>query len=537
MMNPLIVAVNAKYIHPNNTLTLLKANSAYTVDTIAFTIKDDSSSIINHIITTNPLFVGFSCYIWNIEKLKPIIRRLKEATNIPIVLGGPEVSYDAKYFIETLSVDLIVKGEGEHIIDAVIEHYKFGKTLANTPSITTPKIDNPIQEIKSLTTLKTAQSKPLKDATHKVHYIESSRGCPYQCSYCLSSLEKRVRFFSEEQVQNDILSCIKQGAKTIKFLDRTFNANPKAKALIDFIIKHHQPGMSFQFEITGDTMDQSLVEHIHQHAPKHLFRFEIGIQSTYDKTNLAVDRNQNNQKLIQMLNTIISADIIDCHLDLIAGLPYEALNRFKQTFNEIYELKAKELQLGFLKMLRGTKIRRQAEYYDYRYHEEAPYEIIDNHVLTKQDITTIKQVETMLNMFHNKNYFNTNLQPIIKQITTDYFSFFLELYAYHTKHYPLKHYQVNDIFASFYHFLKIKDASDSLLDDIKYLYLKRANIKPPCFFNRINDKTKKQTILNALHQQTGISLNALYKHSILTPYKNRTLIAYYQHHQVTMFTL
>lgn len=538
-MNPLLIGMNAKFIHPNNALRLLKANASSRVDIKEFTIKDAPEDILSYITTSRPLFVGFSCYIWNIEILIPIIRTLKETTDIPIVLGGPEVSYDAKHFIETLDVDVVVKGEGEAVIDAIIAYFKHGDTaLENMPGIQSRTLDTPIKEISDLSTLKSPHIINIDDPAHKIHYIESSRGCPYRCTYCLSSLEKTVRFFPVKAVTDDIIHCQRQGAKTFKFLDRTFNANPRALDIIDFIIRNHQPNMSFQFEITGEILNQEIVDYIHKHAPKHLFRFEIGIQSTNAETNRLVERLQDNERLKRTIRNIIDHDVIDLHLDLIAGLPKEDLPRFKQTFNEIYALGAKELQLGFLKMLRGTKIRNQADLHDYEYEKTAPYEIKKNNVLSERDIERIKKVETVLNLFHNKNYFGDTFFNIIRTLSDDYFTFFECLYQDYVKNHPLKGYQLETLYAFLTSHLQTRyHLEERQTDPFKYTYLKRAKVKPKTYFDRIEDRRLKQKIFETINFKTELSLNTLYKHSIITEYQEGYLVAHYQNQKANLFIL
>lgn len=537
-MNPLIIGINAKYIHTNNAIRLLKANSLHAIDIQEFTIKDSINTIVNYIINRNPLFVGFSTYIWNVEMIKRLTQQLRTLSDVPIILGGPEVSYDGDYFLTNTHADMIVKGEGEHIIDDVIEHFKTQKTLQNTPSIQTKTINNPILENKHLDTLNTPHrfESDTPMVKNRIMYIESSRGCPYQCSYCLSSLEKTVRFFDIEHVKSDIQYLLDQGAKTFKFLDRTFNANTQAIEIIDFIIKHHTKGSVFQFEMTGDTLDETLVDYIHANSPKGLFRFEIGIQSTHPITNELVGRVQNNNKLFHMINKLIDAKIVDLHLDLIAGLPKENLTRFKQTFNEVFDLGAKELQLGFLKMLRGTRIRKNAPLYDYHFSEKAPYEIISNHCLSEEDISTIKKVETMLEIFHNKHYFDDTLFTILQSFTSNYFDFFNDLYdAYFKANLPRIGYQIEPLYRfinNYLHDLTIEPAS---LEPLKHTYLARAKTKPKPFFEKITDKKQRKSIIETVSNTHNISEAKLYKNALITHYKTGYLVALYDKHQSYLY--
>ncbi|MFW6299286.1 MAG: DUF4080 domain-containing protein, partial [Bacillota bacterium] len=461
-MVPLFVALNAKFIHTNNAVRLLKANSAYESEFKEFTIKDDCDAIAETLIEKKPLLIGISTYIWNIEMVKALVRTLKSRSNIPIILGGPEVSYDARTFLESLPIDLIVKGEGEHVIDDVVAHYQENRPLDNVNNIAYRTqggtvVDKPIVEIQALSALASPHrfESDMPDLDKRIQYVESSRGCPFNCSYCLSSLERRVRFFPLDEVLSDLEYLLENGAKTIKFLDRTFNANKDAKAIIDFLIENRKEDTVFQFEITGEIMDEALIDHIHAHAPKHLFRFEIGIQSTHDQTNRLVRRIQDNEKLFRLIKKIRKADIIDMHLDLIAGLPEESLERFKKTFNDVFALGSRELQLGFLKFLRGTKIREEKDRFGYVFESEAPYTIIRNNVLSEDDLKTIENVETALNLFHNKRYFNDDLFPILKKHFTDYFSMFEAMYhAYTEADHPLKGYQVDTVYGFMHAFLK-----------------------------------------------------------------------------------
>lgn len=530
-MNPLLIAINAKYIHTNNAIRLLKANSQYTIDIKDFTIKDPLDDMITYIQSHQPLFVGFSTYIWNVEIIQTLSQSLK---GIPIVLGGPEVSYDPDAFLDF--ADVIVLGEGEQVFDYVIEHYKNGSPLKGLNNIAIKGYRGKIEEIKDLSTLKMPYYFEA-DQPHypnKIAYIESSRGCPYKCSYCLSSLEKKVRFFPVDTVKDSIQYLLNQGAKTFKFLDRTFNANKQMFDLIDYIIEHHLEGTVFQFEITGDTLDPKIVHYIHEKAPKNLFRFEIGIQSTHKETNLLVDRIQNTEKLFQIITLIESEKIIDLHLDLIAGLPKEDLNRFKQTFDEVYNLGSKELQLGFLKMLRGTKLRYQAELYGYSYHKNAPYEIIKNDILSKADIKIIKEVEVMLNIIHNKGFFGQYAFDIITQTFPSSFDFFKALYDYFkAQKIETLHYQIDAIFKGFSDFLITQNIPEVVIDQIKIIYLSRSKVRPKVYFDIIKDKRIKHTVFEQLKDK--LPLQHLFKYALVTTRKGGYIVATYKDFQSTIY--
>ncbi len=540
-MNPLLIAIDAKFIHTNNAVRLLKANSAFDVDIAEFTIKDSLTKIVDTIKAKNPLFVGFSTYIWNVEIVRKLIKKVKEECSLPVVLGGPEVSYEPFHFLETTEADLVVKGEGEHVFDDVILHFLEGKDLTETSNIATKtpsRINTPIEEIQDLSNLKLPHffKSDLANLPHKIQYLETSRGCPYRCSYCLSSLEKTVRHFDIKPLKDAISHLLDNGATTFKFLDRTFNVSKHALPIIDFIVQAHTPGSVFQFEMTGDTLNEELINHIHATAPKNLFRFEIGIQSTNEITNRLVNRFQDNARLFRIIRKIQENGVIDLHLDLIAGLPKENLARFKRTFNEVFALGAKELQLGFLKFLRGTKIRKEASRYQYKFQSHAPYEILESEDLSAEDIRRMKRVETALELFHNKGYFGDTLYTIFKGHYVEYFTLFERIYQRYTeRNLPLKGYQLHTLYAFIEQFLREEGVMQDRLDELKHTYLSKHKVKPKCYFEKIEDKKLKHHLFTNLHSRTDIPVHTFFKHAIVTPYKKRYLVALYQNHEAQLF--
>ncbi len=534
-MKTVLVSINAKYIHTNNAVRLLKANSTFDVDILEYTIKDKLEDIVEELICKKPDVIGFSVYIWNINLFRKIIDMLPLGMS-KLILGGPEVSYEPSTFLNNKKVDFIIKGEGEHCFEALLQALNSNSTVEHIPSISYKyngkMYHNPVQEIKDLSTLTLPYffEEDIPHIPNKISYIESSRGCPYKCSYCLSSLEKTVRFFPLDEVEKSILYLMEKGTKTVKFLDRTFNANKHTLDLLDFIIKHNNQKTVFQFEITGDVLDPKIIEHLNKNAPYGLFRFEIGIQSINYETNFLVDRFQNTEKLFENIKLIQEGNIIDLHVDLIAGLPLENKESFKHTFDEVFKLGTKELQLGFLKMLRGTKIRLEADKYDYIYQQEAPYEIIHNNVLSEEDIKEIHLVEHMLEIYHNKGYFGHNMLTFLLSLESSY-EFFLQIgNHYVANNYNMHGYQIEDVY---------KRIFDILDDHTKYLltidYLNRSKIKPKIFFNVVKDKPLKNEILSNISKLEGISINNLYKHSVIVHFDNECTIAYYKENKCRLF--
>ncbi|HKL47261.1 MAG TPA: radical SAM protein, partial [Candidatus Izemoplasmatales bacterium] len=379
-MKTTLVGINSKYIHPNLAIRYLKANTDYPVDMIELTIKDKIEKMMHTILETQPDIVGFSVYIWNVEIIKKILKKLKvHQPKIIIVLGGPEVSYQNDVFLTEALTDFIIAHEGErsfHLLLDAIHHQK--EDFSNIPNLIYIRKEKIVKnKEKTIDDLKTLANPyhviKEKDIEHKIQYVELSRGCPYQCAYCLASLEKGLRFFEIDDVLNIIDDLISRGAKTFKFLDRSFNANHRlAQAFLKKLFNKNYKDVVFQFEINGDVLKDEFIDFLITHTPKDLIRFEIGVQSTNDKVNKAVHRYQDTNQLIKNIKHLKQAPII-FHLDLIAGLPYEDLSSFKTTFNTIYHLFPNELQLGFLKVLKGTAIERQSNKHKIRYHKEAPY--------------------------------------------------------------------------------------------------------------------------------------------------------------------
>ncbi len=534
-MRVLLVSINAKYIHTNNAVRLLKANSSFNPTIKEYTIKDNINMIIKDIEEFNADVIAFSVYIWNVNIFKQISSKLNKK-NAKLIFGGPEVSYDSEYFLNNTQVDFIIKGEGELAFEELLNHLSNESDYTNTPNISFIKdgklYTNPIKEVKDLSVIKLPYyfEEDIKHIPNKISYIESSRGCPYKCSYCLSSLEKTVRFFNPEEVKKAILYLMAKGAKTIKFLDRTFNANKNTLQLLDFIIKNNNNKTVFQFEITGDVLDPKIIEHLNKKAPKGLFRFEIGIQSTNENTNLLVDRIQNTNKLFNNINLIEKGKVIDLHLDLIAGLPEEDLKSFKNTFDSVFNLGSKELQLGFLKMLRGTKIRNESELYNYEFNQEAPYEIIKNNSLSPADIKEIHLVEHMLELHHNKGYFKENMLNIILSKNSPY-EFLLEIGNHYTKNnYSMKGFQIEDIYKRVFELLNTQE-----IYLLKQDYLKRSKIKPKIFFDNVITKEERNKVLTGISLEYNIKINDLYKHSVLIDDEHSYFCVYYKNNQNKSF--
>ncbi|MGN7358349.1 B12-binding domain-containing radical SAM protein [Paenibacillus sp. SAF-054] len=439
-MKVILTTLNAKFIHTSLAIRLLKAYSEheFDIELTEYTIKDPVMNIVSDLFQRKPDVIGFSCYIWNIEETLRVIDIVRKVMpEVKIILGGPEVSYDTGYWMERArGVDFIVMGEGEetlHHLLQVIEgdqkyHFVYGVAYRKGEEV----IINPPRPKSELDSLPSPHrfQEDIPNLGKRIVYFETSRGCPFQCQFCLSSIENGVRYYDIERVKADITYLIDNGAKVIKFLDRTFNINHTyAMEMFKFLIENNR-GCIFQFEITADIMRPEVLQFLADNAPEGIFRFEIGVQSTNDPTNVLVKRRQNFEKLSRTVNIIKNSGRIAQHLDLIAGLPEEDYDTFRKTFNDVFALRPEELQLGFLKMLRGTGLRLNADKYDYTYMDQAPYEILGSHKLPFGDIVRLKRLEDVLEKYWNAHRLDHTLNYLMKHEFESPFDFFQEFGDY-----------------------------------------------------------------------------------------------------------
>lgn len=532
-MKSLLIGINSKYIHPNIAIRLLKANCDYEVDLKEFNIKDKAEDIFEYIINNQYDVVGISCYIWNIELIKKLLPMLRKY-NINIILGGPEVSYNATYYLDNGLCDYVIKNEGEEAFNLILYHLDNKISLDKIPNLY-HKDGFTYDRLVDISKTKMAYHL-LDDIENKIIYIETSRGCPFHCGYCMASLDNKLRFFDIEEIKKEVLLLINKGGRVFKFLDRTFNANKKNfLSLINFIIKNHKENNSFQFEITGDLLDDDVIKYINENSPKNLFRFEIGIQSTNIKANKAVYRIQNNEKLFHNIRLIQDAKVIDLHLDLIAGLPYEDYPSFINTFNEVLSLRPKELQLGFLKLLMGTKLYEEKEKYGYKFNERAPYSIISNDFLTSKDINNIHIAEDAFERFYNKGYYKNAINYLLDH-RDNAFNFFLELGKI-----EITSKRLSDTFKLLNDFVKENINLD--YDEFHKLliidYLECHKIKPSVWWDEKLSPKDKNNILRINHENGKLThdINILFKYSIVIPLKKEIIIAIYKDNETKIHVI
>lgn len=476
------IAVNAKYIHTNSAVRILHQLSCKSYDSIflEFTIKDSIDYIIGKILDNTPDVIGFSCYLWNIEIIIKVCKLIKiKQPNIKIILGGPEVSYDTKNFIKFNFIDYIIAGDGEVTILKLLSSIKNNQPI-NLDSVATkdnpyakPKYIDSFLEVPSIIDLYSED-----DIKNKIIYLETSRGCPFNCSYCLSSVESnKIRYLPLEDVFSQIDYFINRNARNIKFLDRTSNANEERFLKIIQYIEGKNCNQVFQFEVEANILSNKMIDYLSNNVKKGLIRLEIGIQSTNELSNKSVNRISNIPKLFNTIKTIQNGERVTIHVDLIAGLPYEDINSFIKSFNETFKLYCAEFQLGFLKLLRGTPIKLEAYVHDYEFDSLPPYEIISNKYLSKSDLSRIKDCEEGLERFWNSFRAQKTIKKVIENNEINPFMFFEGLGKLILKD---VRYQENDFYLILSNYLLSLGINE--VDLLKEEYLRRYKIRPIRFW-------------------------------------------------------
>ncbi len=536
--------LNAKYIHTNIAIRYLKAYASpeFHIEIAEYTIKDPIMNIVTDLIRKKPDLIGFSCYIWNIEETIKVVNMIKKINPaIQIVVGGPEVSYDVlDWMKEVKDFDYIVIGEGEETFKQLLSGIQGELEIEQIHGVAYRKDGeikiNPQRNKLDLRELP-SPFRFAEDIPHlakRVTYIETSRGCPFSCQFCLSSIEVGVRYFDREKIKDDIRYLMKNGAKTIKFVDRTFNISRSyAMEMFQFLIDEHLPGTVFQFEITADIMRPEVIEFLNKEAPAGLFRFEIGVQSTNDYTNELVMRKQNFEKLSRTVTMVKDGGKIDQHLDLIAGLPEEDYHSFRKTFNDVFAMRPEELQLGFLKLLRGTGLRLRAAQHKYVYMDHSPYEMLGNNVLSFDDIIRIKQVEDVLEKYWNDHRMDFTVEYLVTKSFSSPFDFFQEFGIYWEESgWSRIGHQLEDLFRRLYEFLQYKKIADlDIIEGLmKYDYLIRQKYKPrkpwwgpdaSASYDKAErsviyqDIIKNPSILGSEFVEIGLNEKDIYKHTLI----------------------
>ena len=440
-MKILLAACNAKYIHANLAVYDLKAYSSdYDEHVILreYTINQPKDEILKDIYSSGADVVCFSCYIWNISFVRELIRDLvKILPKTAFWAGGPEVSYDAEKFLtEMPEMTGVMVGEGEKTFHDLLEFYIDGKdSLEEISGIayrTGDKIiHNGWRELMDLSAIPFVYEH-LEKFENRIIYYESSRGCPFSCSYCLSSIDKKLRFRDLELVKKELQFFLDHRVPQVKFVDRTFNCKHEhAMTIWKYILEHDNGVTNFHFEISADLLREEEMELMSQMRPG-LIQLEIGVQSTNPETIRAIHRHMDLKKLEHCVNRVHSFRNIHQHLDLIAGLPYEDYDTFHQSFNDVYRMKPDQLQLGFLKVLKGSLMQKEAEVYGIVYKEKEPYEVLSTNWLTYGEVLKLKMVESMVEVYYNSGQFWHTLEYLVP-FEKDAFTFYEKLGSFYEK--------------------------------------------------------------------------------------------------------
>lgn len=421
-MKVLLTAINAKYIHSNLAVYSLRANLMEYKENVTlkeYTINHQREAVIQDIYQEHPDVLVLSCYIWNIDFIRGMLADIKKVLpQTDIWLGGPEVSYLSEQFLrENPDVKGIMRGEGEVTFRELVSYYvdkkKDLQDICGLTYVQNGEIQcNPDRELSNMDDLAFAYE-DLKDFENRIIYYESSRGCPYSCAYCLSSVDKSVRFRSLELVEKELLFFIEHKVPQVKFVDRTFNCSHKHAMGIFQIIRKYDNGITnFHFEISADILNEEELDFLSTLRPG-LVQLEIGVQSVNEQTISAIHRKTTFQKLKKNVLFIKQKGNIHQHLDLIAGLPYEGYESFSRSFDAVYEMRPEQLQLGFLKVLKGAYIYDVQEKYGIVYSSKAPYEVLRTNWLSFDEIIRLKQVEEVVEVYYNSMQFVRTMEFLL----------------------------------------------------------------------------------------------------------------------------
>ncbi len=430
-MKILLVAINAKYIHSNPAVFSLKACAGEygpLVDIVEFTINQQPAYILQEIYKKAPDVIAFSCYIWNYRLIDSIIFDLhKVLPDADIWAGGPEITYDAEETIRKWQLRGVMTGPGESVFRRLAAAY-----AANASEELPEVLDGNREHRLSLDEIP-FWYEAVKEQEHRIIYYESSRGCPFSCSYCLSSIDKTMDFRSVERVCRELDFFLEKKVPQVKFVDRTFNCRKEhALPILKHILEHDNGVTNFHFEMAADLLDEDYLTVLESMRPGAV-QLEIGVQSTNERTIREISRKMDFGKAAAAVTRILKKDNIHVHLDLIAGLPYEDMDSFKRSFNDVYALYPHQLQLGFLKVLKGSAIELHAQEYGLQYSALPPYEVLFTKWLSYEAVCHLKQIEEVLEIYHNSGQFRRSLQYLCGYFETP-FDMYEYIAAWYEKH-------------------------------------------------------------------------------------------------------
>lgn len=435
-MKFLLAGINAKYIHSNPAIRSLKASAGEEnykyIDLAEYTINQRTEDILADLYRRKPDIIGFSCYIWNIETVKELVAELpKLLPDTEVWLGGPEVSFDGEELLaEYPGVRGIMAGEGEETFCELLKYYRgiLRTGLSGIRGLILREGQTAERELLSMDKLPFLYE-DLEELENRIIYYESSRGCPYRCSYCLSSIDKAVRLRSMDKVKQELQFFLDGKAPQVKFIDRTFNCSHSHAMEIWRYLREHDNGITnFHFEIAADILTDGEIMLLQSLRPGQV-QLEIGVQTTNEETLREIRRPADNRHIAKVVQRLRESKNIHIHLDLIAGLPCEGYERFAVSFNEVYAMGPHQLQLGFLKVLKGSPMAQRADEYGIVYRDKPPYEVLYTKWLSYEELLKLKRIEEMVELYYNSGQFSRTL-PVLAERFTGPFSLFETLAAY-----------------------------------------------------------------------------------------------------------
>lgn len=517
----LLVGINAKYIHSNLGIYCIEAYANEhgigkdELKLCEYTINQNEAAILADIYENKPDMVAFSCYIWNIEYVLRISRELKKVLpDADIWCGGPEVSFDTEKLLgKNMWLKGIMSGEGEETFFELAQYYMgiLGRELKDIDGISYRDNDvvtvNKERDRMSMDDI-VFPYKDIEALKNRIIYYETSRGCPYGCSYCLSSVEKKVRFRSLELVEKELQFFIDNKVKQVKFVDRTFNCNHEHTMAIWKYIGEHDNGITnFHFELSADLLTEDEIALVSSFRPG-LVQFEIGVQSTNPDTLRAIHRNHDLTGLKKRVSEVYEGRNIHQHLDLIAGLPYEDYETFRNSFNEVYDMKPDQLQLGFLKVLKGSPIHCDSDKYGIVCQDIPPYEVLHTDWLSFEDILKLKQVEDMVERYYNSMQFEASVKFMVQRADTP-FDFFMQIGKFfHDKGYDAMQQSRIGNYEILYEFAKTKLGQEDIkiLEQLLIfdLYARENLKKRPEFIDYENGIPDKEFIREFYQNQENV---------------------------------
>lgn len=451
-MKILLVAINAKYIHSNLAVYCLKAyaeknmpqDANVQIELAEYTINQNRDEILKDIYRRQAEIICFSCYIWNLDYVESMIRDVKKVMKDVIIwAGGPEVSYDSRETLGRLpELTGVMKGEGEKTFAKLCKVY--GKR-SETSELSLEQIDGITFRCPDGTICERPWRVPMdlsevpfvyhdmKKFENKIIYYETSRGCPFSCSYCLSSIDKRLRFRSLDLVFNELQFFLDHKVPQVKFVDRTFNCkHDHAMAIWKYIQEQDNGITNFHFEVAADLLNDEEIRLIRQMRPG-LIQLEIGVQSTNTDTIREIRRTMRLEEVREHVARIKEKGNIHQHLDLIAGLPYEDIKSFRKSFDDVYSMRPDQLQLGFLKVLKGSYMQEMQQEYELRYKDEPPYEVLSTKWLPYSDVIELKGIEEMVEIYYNSGQFTHVVEALVENYASAY-QMYQDLWQYYEEH-------------------------------------------------------------------------------------------------------